>query len=92
MEEAWQSENGTPQPAPLQCSKCWASCPCVRWADVRRDWDAPPSPWEDLSDLYRCPVHGYFELVDGKQAFDHADCWATGPNGEPMRLFEPPPR
>jgi len=87
--EDFKKETQWPQPAPLKCEKCWASCPCVRWGNPRgQDPWQPGGLWDSWPPLYRCPAHGYIELKDGKQVCDAADCWVLGPDGKPMRLFE----
>lgn len=91
--ESFKRETRWPQPEAIKCEKCWSTCPCVRWGNPsgQEVWseNGPPDPWDAWPSLYRCPVHGYIEVKDGKQVHDQADCWALGPDGKPMRLFEP---
>jgi hypothetical protein len=71
------------QPPNEKCKKCWHECECYIWdeyPDGRFSSGRPPT--------YECPSHGFFELVNGEQVFDNADCYITGPDGKPMRLFE----
>ncbi len=34
--------------------------------------------------VWECPVHGYFEVLNDKQVFDEPCVWITGPDGSKL--------
>lgn len=71
------------KPPDEKCRKCWHVCECYIWDEYpNRVVGTKRNP------SYECPSHGFFDVIDGEQVFDNADCYVTGPDGKPMRLFE----
>ncbi len=70
-----------PPPPPVACRKCSGQCPCVIWEEYPHSYFRTGF---DGRQVFECPVHGWFELIEGHQVFDAPDTWVEGPNGEKL--------